>query len=351
MTTRNRTWGAINSPNQGSYAASGTDGKSEVVNGVTRTKWNNFTMTRWEETRKSGLLNNNSPYWITGISPKSLIGANETLTLQSRLSERVKGHSFNLAVTTAEAKKTSSMVLGAVNSIGGALYDLRKGRVTDALRRLKVPDSRQRPLKSKDIAGRWLEMQYGWLPLMSDVYEASKAYEALTQGPRKSRVTVSINRNGTLNYSVSPAAYPMMGPIQDSLRIIYEMTEELSVPRSLGLTDPLTVAWELIPYSFVVDWFIPVGTYLENLNVIPKLRGRFLTTRFTRLSGSAQVKTSTGLGGIKIPPQLHVSYVTLTRTYSTSLSVPKPEFESLSDAFSGKRILNAIALVSQRVLK
>lgn len=28
----------------------------------------------------------------------------------------------------------------------------------------------------------------------------------------------------------------------------------------------LTTAWELIPYSFVVDWFIPVGNYLNKIN-------------------------------------------------------------------------------------
>jgi hypothetical protein len=28
--------------------------------------------------------------------------------------------------------------------------------------------------------------------------------------------------------------------------------------------NPLSITWELIPYSFVVDWFVDIGSYLRN---------------------------------------------------------------------------------------
>jgi hypothetical protein len=31
----------------------------------------------------------------------------------------------------------------------------------------------------------------------------------------------------------------------------------------LGLTRPLSSAWELLPWSFVADWWLSVGTYLD----------------------------------------------------------------------------------------
>jgi hypothetical protein len=34
----------------------------------------------------------------------------------------------------------------------------------------------------------------------------------------------------------------------------------------LGLINPLLVGWELVPYSFVIDWFLPIGNMLEALD-------------------------------------------------------------------------------------
>lgn len=40
----------------------------------------------------------------------------------------------------------------------------------------------------------------------------------------------------------------------------------LHIPAALGLTNPASVAWELVPFSFVVDWFAPVGDWLNALD-------------------------------------------------------------------------------------
>lgn len=130
--------------------------------------------------------------------------------------------------------------------------------------------------------------------------------------------------------------------------IIYEFTEQMSAARQLGLVDPATVVWELIPYSFVVDWFLPIGSYLENLNQIPTLSGRFLTIKSTRYQGGNVGKTSSPVNWTKIPT-IGQFYLKIDRTVSSSLAVPKPQFNKLSDAMSPTRIWNAIALVTQRL--
>jgi hypothetical protein len=146
---------------------------------------------------------------------------------------------------------------------------------------------------------------------------------------------------------------------QDTYRMsyIYELYEEMSFERNLGLTDPLSVAWELIPYSFVVDWFVPIGTYLDNLNAIPKLIGRFLTIQTRRQRGidteNAKLKLPLFIGGIPVVKQVGAfprdthRVTDETRTFSTSLSPPLPSFD-LRGAIHGRRIWNAISLAQLR---
>ena len=38
----------------------------------------------------------------------------------------------------------------------------------------------------------------------------------------------------------------------------------LAAMQKLGVANPASLAWELLPYSFVVDWFLPIGQYLNS---------------------------------------------------------------------------------------
>lgn len=347
MTTRSSS--TVTNPLYIVSSANGADGQYEIVNGVRRLKWNNYDAMFRREVRTPGRAAGYGTYdfwWDCSVLPNSIFQANDILSLQSRLSEAVKGHSFNLAVSAAEGKKTVQMVVGAITSIGGAISDLKKGRFEKAARRFGV-QPRSSNLSEKDIAGRWLELQYGWKPLISDVYESAKAYEALSNTSRSSRVTVSMTRKGNYETSASPSLYSCNGNITERWRIIYEMNEQMTAARSLGLMDPLSVAWELIPYSFVVDWFIPIGSYLENLSNIPQLNGRFLTTKTRNYQGAA-VKVNSGTVWTKLPTTSTSTFV-MERRNTASLTVPKPAFESLPDAMSPSRIWNALALVTQRL--
>lgn len=334
--------------------AVGQDGKYETVDGTRRIKWNDYVLTTWKSNRTKGLMTDSrfpgssQELWTSGTCfPASPLEPSDHLTLISRLSEAVKGHEFNLAVSAAEGKKTVNMVVDSIRSISSAIRDLKRGNVHRAASRFRVSPS-TRVLSTKGVSGRWLELQYGWLPMISDVYNAAKAYEALTNGPRVNRIQTSIGRSNIGNSSCAPSLYSVKGYSKARRTIIYEMSEQLSAPRSLGLTDPLQVVWELIPYSFVVDWFIPIGTYLDSLNVVPHLKGRFLTTETHAFQGSAEyLPPPLWYQVLEKAPTESVNYFYMKREVSSSLSVPKPRFVPLDKALSPKRILNAIALAVQ----
>lgn len=318
---------------------SGGDGKKEV--GTGREKWNNYSMTLAVESAQYGPQ---SPVVATLTLPDGTPwNASDNLRLQSKLVERIKGHSFNLAVDAAQANQLVTMCAKTIRMLGRSMLYVKRGNISAALRELGV-DGRNKKLKSKDVSGRWLEMQYGWLPAVGSAYEAAKAFEALSLD-RSGRVVAKVSRvygddaNPSTNYVV-PAKVFALG------RIICELEEEVSFGRSLGLTDPLQVAWELTPFSFVLDWFLPIGSYLENLAIIPSLKARFCQTvkeGYTAYYASSTISS--------VPPGIkRVGHgLRVTRTISTSLTTQRPRFADPIKAMTYKRIANAVSLAHQLI--
>lgn len=325
----------------------GTDGRSEVVNGRKRERWNNYTCTI---ARESPLIPSSPLVFVTAGGSSGLGGvflpwtSLDELGLQSKLVEKIRGHEFNLAVNVAQSKKLVDMCVLNIRKLSRSLRYLKRGDFANAARQLGIRKPPRSRLNAGDVSGRWLELQYGWMPAVKDSYEAAKAYEALTTY-RHSRVVVTKQKRSSYEGSAAPSNYSCPGIARTRRKIVYEMEEALSAPRSLGLMDPFSVVWEIIPYSFVIDWFIPVGSYLENLAVIPNLRGRFcVSTDQMKQAAFGRALNPTYAGRRRTYFARQV-----TRSVSTGLSVQKPWFQPLPLALSAKRIFNAIALGHQRL--
>lgn len=357
---------------------SGSDGKWELHNGFSRIKWNNFSCdvvassvsypffqvkrefipnpsgpggTVIEDVPVSwnnGLLSfDNSQYYTPSYRPLS-----EAL---DSLLAKVKGHEFNLGVDLAQGKQTVNLLTSNLRKLGRAALSLRRGNFKAAARELGA-QSRTTRLKPSDISGRWLELQYGWLPLISSSYNASVAFAEIMNGPRKVLFRASSSRSTTFNLSTAPSSYSLFTGGRVRVALQYEMYEEMSAARQLGLQDPLSIAWELTPWSFVIDWFVPIGTYLSNLNQIPTLKGRWLVTSSIKcnnglVTGVYLVKNFGGpnwRGTVLRNPSFRWSYSKVVRSYlENPPEVPRPQFRF---GLNPKRMLNAIALAYQRFL-
>jgi hypothetical protein len=281
----------------------------------------------------------------------------------SKVIQKAKGHSWNMAVDVAQGKQTVDMAVSTLGKLGRSIMALKHGDFAHAARQLGASPRPSR-LKTTDISGRWLELQYGWLPLLGSVYEASKAFEAISNGPRKTKFKAGFSKALVHNYSANTLSCKQK--FRYNYGLTFEMKEEMSVERQLGLYDPLSVAWELVPYSFVVDWFLPIGEYLSNLNQLGSLRGRWLSSRrvgteggisFDWTGGSATYPFC-GYHGFTHRYQAMSWKPTIVRNsayyardaLASAPKLPFPRVRSLPGAMSPKRIANAVSLAHQRFL-
>lgn len=173
---------------------------------------------------------------------------------------------YNMAL-----EKLNSRVRGDLN-LTLALAEIRStARMIAALKRFF--DQIAKWGGSKDLANGWLEFQYGWRPLLSDIFGVANESVNKTLGTLqhvKARVTLPIvvkgyGRTVPLVAGLTNVKTVSTGEGKQSCTI----KVSLSVP-SFDLArwmsfDPVGLAWELIPYSFVVDWFFGVGGYLRSL--------------------------------------------------------------------------------------
>jgi hypothetical protein len=127
----------------------------------------------------------------------------------------------------------------------------------------------------KALANRWLEYQFAWHPMMQDMHASAKL---IHEGFRKKAFMFSAVRTTSDRKECKPSSgwvTSIKGQSTLSCRIkCYAAIDDeiLAGLSSVGLIDPLTVAWELVPYSFLVDWFLPIGNFIQSIGAVNGLR-------------------------------------------------------------------------------
>lgn len=199
----------------------------------------------------------------------------------SKLQADIAKSDFNLAVSGAEASKTVQHIANTAGRVLRAAVALKKGRLGDAYRALGHEVGMKRLPKSKKVrsnaASYWLELQYAWGPLLSDIHGACQALATRLNEP-KVPIFYAESRSGQqsfnqVRYRSGDSSWSIDTHLEIKLKevcrigVYYRIRNGNIVQAArLGLTNPALVVWELVPFSFVVDWFLPVGNFLSQLS-------------------------------------------------------------------------------------
>lgn len=190
---------------------------------------------------------------------------------------KARNRRIDLSVAVGEGKTTFDMLHDTVKQLGSAYGHFRKGRFKKAAKSLGIS-----PLP-KSLANNWLAYQYGWKPLVSDAVGLVETHRDQMRSTQKQRYRIVAQKTyvGTGKRTLSNFCVTNNHALSFDTTtyvaragLLLEVSSTIDkFKASVGLSagDVLSTAWELVPFSFVFDWFVDVGTWLGNLNALSGL--------------------------------------------------------------------------------
>lgn len=202
----------------------------------------------------------------------------------SKLHSKVRGNEWNAPVFLAEAGKSAQMIYQRATDLTNLIRSLRRGDLSTFFALLRGETSRghRRKLEkqykngraepSKAAANVWLETAYGWTPLMADVQNAVALAMDLSESEnnRLGRTKAGAFAGRTFVTTAGTTTWPQREYRKVVERYRYTWLWEPRsgfIPAKFGILNPLTVAWELVPFSFVADWFLPIGNWIASMDM------------------------------------------------------------------------------------
>lgn len=332
----------------------------------------------------------NDPFGYWDIQIASL----EDLTTKgwNKLLEKISSQDINLGNAAGERKQTfdfiASLAKTAAKGISGikngklaadlieGMYDRasygagwvppsslprkdRRKRRRDAEKK-RDDDIRRARKDVRKAAQATLAFEYGLKPLLDDIHGAAENFrrrfmdgstEVFTvrssdsdqatcvKQVRDQEGGLSIDGSGVLSISVKSAIrYRISNPALRDLQ-------------QLGLVNPLSIAWEVTPWSFVADWFANIGSFI---NAATATAGcSFVdgyTTTCERFSGTCTMSRSKSVGGrfdnasistsdrwVEIVRTVHSGFPPFTLRRKGGIDSPTRAMEALSLAITNCR--------------
>lgn len=253
-----------------------------------------------------------------------------------KLNNNTRG-SLDLSVDIAEAGKTAKML-----------------RVKD-----QVIDYTQTFIKRfgpiRAASKAWLTYQYGLRPLVSSIFgiadenirvviNKTQRFKARATGkfsPRQAQIQTIY---GLVTFTAQPGSF-----LKTSVSYGVDLYQDGFDLARWSSLNPVSIAWELLPASFVVDWFVNVGGYLRSMETALLYANKFRSGYKTRfVAGNVE---AVFVNGTLQPGEVsrfdtwtsNVTMMDISRTVLTQY--PVPALPSFNAQLGSSRLLSGAALL------
>lgn len=176
-----------------------------------------------------------------------------------------------LGVTMASWKQSRDMITTRYNQM-----TLQATRFEERARRVLIRGKSRGKRKThqvslKNLGSQYLEMVFGWQPLLADIHAA--ATTVVHTKPQS--FWIGGTGRGYLALEVRPNPYPTKdnfdvftysGVLRHTRKArVTVSNENLWLRERAGLNNPAAVAWDLVPWSFVVNMFVNTSALVNSI--------------------------------------------------------------------------------------
>lgn len=288
----------------------------------------------------------------------SAYGVNPKAAAMTKAYNKLRDNTGNFAMLTKDLYDATKLAGSYFDRLNRAIPFLLKKRFRKAYQAFtgshKIP---------KGMSNTWLEYQWGVLPSITAVQDSFK--RVTTDPARTIRVTGGGKSEMTLLPKVdgSNANWDFEGSVVTTARCrCYRYYKNIASLEAAAF-NPIEPAWDAVPWSFLVGWFIPIEEWLYQFAFVPswiQVEGcdsvkvttdydirqiRYCPTRFANgfpKSGSL----------LQVPMSGHRKVVEFKRTRATGILKPLGFGEMLARSEIGltcKRLVSSVALTTQRL--
>lgn len=183
------------------------------------------------------------PDWIIDDNALAQHCPDDPIGLCQESAAKIMSESFDALTFLAELTDVRDMFLSAGSK----------------LLRLKFPKN------WKSLSSDWLAYRYGWRPLISDLKTLSEMISnskdrLVRHSKRSSDVSSHTSTSTRMNPVGSYFSWQVTVIDEVTTRLRGSVTADIVLPKLQF--NPLVTGWELIPFSFVIDWFVSIGKAL-----------------------------------------------------------------------------------------
>lgn len=211
---------------------------------------------------------------------------------------------FKALTTLGELRESVALIRGSALRLRGLVDKNYRAAWTKRAAARSVSDWRR---VASDL---WLEYAFGWKPLISDIGAGYKAFNKHCDGSKNKTIAVTY-RNSSSSPQSLIATQPVIGSSAMTSQVYMTTRYDCSCSYKVGYTynvssdaahrqfsfgvspsDLIVTGWELLPWSFLVDYFVNVGAILDAKAVASAIDIAW-TSRTTRLVRTSEITTQT----------------------------------------------------------